>query len=55
MEGQNKGKFLSITELLAKPDPIVKTKMTSKRNATYLGHSTQNKVMIAWLKWSVPQ
>lgn len=32
-------------ELLAKHDPIVKRKMTSQRNATYLGHATQNEII----------
>lgn len=32
-EGENKGHFLSIMELLAKHNPTVKRKMTSQRNA----------------------
>lgn len=36
-EGENKGNFLAIMELLAKHNPTVKRKMTSQRNATYLG------------------
>uniref|UniRef100_A0A3B3DJS2 DUF4371 domain-containing protein n=1 Tax=Oryzias melastigma TaxID=30732 RepID=A0A3B3DJS2_ORYME len=37
----NKGNFLAIMELLAKHNPIV----TSQRNATYLGHDTQNEII----------
>ncbi|XP_046906195.1 zinc finger MYM-type protein 1-like [Hypomesus transpacificus] len=44
-EGQNKGNFLSIMELLAKHDQTVKRKMTCQRNATYLGHNTQNEMI----------
>lgn len=44
-EGENKGNFLSIMELLAKHNPTVKRKMTSQRNATYLGHDTQNEII----------
>uniref|UniRef100_A0A3B3RLL1 TTF-type domain-containing protein n=1 Tax=Paramormyrops kingsleyae TaxID=1676925 RepID=A0A3B3RLL1_9TELE len=44
-ESDNKGNFLCIMELLAKHDPIVKRKMTSQRNATYLGHATQNEII----------
>lgn len=32
-------------ELLAKHNPTVKRKMTSQRNATYLGHDTQNEII----------
>lgn len=32
-------------ELRAKHDPAVRKKMTSQRNATYLGHATQNEIM----------
>uniref|UniRef100_A0A8C6SRB2 Zinc finger MYM-type protein 1-like n=1 Tax=Neogobius melanostomus TaxID=47308 RepID=A0A8C6SRB2_9GOBI len=44
-EGENKGNFLTIMELLAKHNPTVKRKMTSQRNATYLGHDTQNEII----------
>lgn len=44
-EGENKGHFLSIMELVAKHNPTVKRKMTSQRNATYLGHDTQNEII----------
>ncbi|XP_069482613.1 zinc finger MYM-type protein 1-like [Ambystoma mexicanum] len=44
-EGQNKGNVLAIMELLAKHDHTVKRKMTSQKNATYLGHSTQNEII----------
>lgn len=44
-ENDNKGNFLSIMELLAKHDPIVKKKMTGQKNATYLGHATQNEII----------
>lgn len=44
-EGENKGNFLSIMELLAKHNPMVKRKMTSQRNATYFGHNTQNEII----------
>ena len=44
-EGENKGNFLSIMELMAKHNPMVKKKMTGQRNATYLGHETQNEIL----------
>lgn len=44
-EGENKGNFLGIMELLAKHNPTVKRKMTSQRNSTYLGHDTQNEII----------
>ena len=44
-EGENIVHFLSIMELLAKHNPTVKRKMTSQRNATYLGHNTQNEII----------
>ncbi|XP_048066986.1 uncharacterized protein LOC125280469 isoform X2 [Megalobrama amblycephala] len=44
-EGENKGNFLAIMELLAKHNPTVKRKMTSQRNATYVGHDTQNEII----------
>lgn len=53
-EGENKGNFLFIMELLAKHDNQVKRKMMGQRNATYLGHSTKNEI-IDWQKWSAPQ
>uniref|UniRef100_A0A8D3D2X9 DUF4371 domain-containing protein n=1 Tax=Scophthalmus maximus TaxID=52904 RepID=A0A8D3D2X9_SCOMX len=44
-EGEIKGNFLSIMELLAKDDNQVKRKRIGQRNATYLGHSTQNEII----------
>lgn len=44
-EGEDKGNFLSIMKLLAKHNPTVKRKITSQRNATYLGHGTQNEII----------
>lgn len=43
--GENKGNFLSIMELLGKHDKLVERKMTSRTNATYLGHGTQNEML----------
>lgn len=42
---ENKGNFLSIMELVGKHDKLVERKMTGQRNATYLGHGTQNEIL----------
>uniref|UniRef100_A0A3B3HAC2 TTF-type domain-containing protein n=1 Tax=Oryzias latipes TaxID=8090 RepID=A0A3B3HAC2_ORYLA len=44
-EVDSKGNFLAIMELLAKNNPIVKRKMAGQRNATCLGHDTQNEMI----------